>query len=267
MTCAQPHVGRYDPVTHTLRISLEHDKPARELAVGIEGRHKAVLRSGLIDAQKHGLPPAPPEEHRGHVRRREDVGAYNPMTHTLTFKGADNANHTVDVGAEGRLQAVLHSGHTPADTRAIDQLQSWEARQAALPLPTGKFEKAAVTHRPPDTPPRAGGKTIAPCKTAYNIVTNERGDDGDGGIAPRSSAPARAAAANAFPGCGGALPQQRHGKRSAKPASSDPFAPNPVTLQPDPRMSAAVLADNAKNLKPGRYKIDGGSVLNSPLKR
>ena len=46
--------------------------------------------------------------------RKEDLGRYNPIGHTLTFKSAqDKKQHTVSVGAEGRMEAVLQSGHRP----------------------------------------------------------------------------------------------------------------------------------------------------------
>ena len=133
--------GRYDPVTHTLLIDREpgavkpgHPSNPISLRVGNRGRLHAVLDSHddtiLRKAKMAGVPMQEPiqaqhEHHKGHINRPENFGRYDPISSSLAFTKADGSEHTVRVGDNGRLRAVLESGH----------VDSREARDIGLPPP------------------------------------------------------------------------------------------------------------------------------------
>jgi len=110
MAFAPPAVGRYNPITSTLRLDNEQNWGAsREIMVGTEGRLKAVLaNSGDIpqsELSRSRLPQPVGEKGRRHVMRQENFGRFNPVTHTLKV-----GEKAIPVGSEGRLNAVMDSG-------------------------------------------------------------------------------------------------------------------------------------------------------------
>ena len=47
----------------------------------------------------------------------------------------------------------------------------------------------------------------------------------------------------------------RAGRRALQPSSPDPLKRNPVTLEPDPLVSQEVRREEARALRPARYRI------------
>ena len=132
--------GRYDPTTHTLIIDREpgvppgHPHSPIALRVGERGRLHAVLDSHDDDilqrAARAGVPMSEPvtemhEHHKRVVARPERFGRYDPISSSLAFRKGDGSEHTVKVGDNGRLRAVLESG----------MVDSREARAIGLPAP------------------------------------------------------------------------------------------------------------------------------------
>ena len=132
--------GRYDPINHSLLIDVPSPVPPGSkhapigIKVGNKGRLHAVLDSHdkevLDRAKQAGVPMSEPlaarhEYHKGHVKRKEDFGRFDPISAQLTFQKSDGSEHTVRVGDNGRLRAVFESGH----------VDSSEARAIGLPEP------------------------------------------------------------------------------------------------------------------------------------
>ena len=132
--------GRYDPINHSLLIDVPSPVPPGlkhapiGIKVGNKGRLHAVLDSHdkevLDRAKQAGVPMSEPlaarhEYHKGHVKRKEDFGRFDPISAQLTFQKSDGSEHTVRVGDNGRLRAVFESGH----------VDSSEARAIGLPEP------------------------------------------------------------------------------------------------------------------------------------
>ena len=162
--------GRYDPLTHTLVLDREATVPPGHtvhplaLKVGEKGRLHAVLASHdsevLARAQKAGVPMHEPfsethEHHKGRPKRPEQFGRYDPISSSLAFKKADGSEHTVRVGDNGRLRAVLESG-------AVDERQ---AREIGLPMPEAYKGKA----KPPNDP-----GWFNPLTHEYNVNSSPR---------------------------------------------------------------------------------------------
>ena len=145
--------GRYDPINHSLLIDVPSPVPPGSkhapigIKVGNKGRLHAVLDSHdkevLDRAKQAGVPMSEPlaarhEYHKGHVKRKEDFGRFDPISAQLTFQKSDGSEHTVRVGDNGRLRAVFESGH----------VDSSEARAIGLPEPERYKGKGVNRSRP-----------------------------------------------------------------------------------------------------------------------
>ena len=113
-------------MTHTLILDRPNQVPGQggpiNLRVGAEGRLRAVLEAGILPpvqtaVLRHKASNNRQDFHdtgKHHVSRHEDLGRYDPISSTLTFKSEVGGEHSIKVGAGGRLHAALASGKVTA---------------------------------------------------------------------------------------------------------------------------------------------------------